>query len=579
MNLGQFARRYAWPLWYWYAAGLVFLAATNLITLKIPMLAKDVINALRDNADLQPLARVTWIIIGLGTGQIIIRSLSRILIFWPGRSLEANARRDFFNKTMTLPMKFFGHFGMGDLISRLSNDLGQMRILFAFAALNLFNLTFLTIFTISQMAHVHLRLTLLCLLPVSLMVVLTRLVMPKLHVYSKLNQDALGRLTTRATEAFVNVHVIQANAAEGAFLARAETENQEVYRTNLKLVMVRTVLFPLMTALTGVGQLLVLGYGGYEVIHNRLTVGDIMAFNIYLGYLAFPLTSIGIVISIYKRAQTAMERLTVFEEADSESHLNTKSQLATNTQPLLEIKHLAFAYPESFDKQRSRAVAIEELSLAVRPGEKIGLYGPVGSGKTTIFRLLTRLYEPAPGQIFYAGQDITTLDPQVLRQNIGLALQSVHLFSDTIRENLTFGLEPPPSMAELERAARRAQVLDEIQNFDHQWATKIGEKGVRLSGGQRQRLALARLLLRNSPVLLLDDVLAAVDNHTEQRLIEEIFTPDKTIIVASHRLPVLRICDRVLYLKDGRVMDSGTFRELAARHPELKESEHDSASH
>jgi ATP-binding cassette subfamily B protein len=569
----RFTRLFAVELWPWYLGGTIFLAITNIISLEIPQLAKEVVNALQAHTseDDGHLARVALAIIGLGLTQIIVRSFSRILIFWPGRKLEATSKSYLFARAMQLPQTFYDRFGMGDLISRLSNDLGQLRIFYAFAVLQVLNLVFISVFTLYKMLSVHQQLTLVALSPILIMLVITRYVMPQLQKFNRKNQEAIGTLTNRVTESFTNIHVIQSNAAERSFHRLIEAENQKVFDTDMKVLLLRTLFFPLISSMTGLAQLIVLFLGGTLVVRGELSVGDILAFNIYLSYMAFPLTSIGIILSIYQRSKTALERLEpLFVEPQEGPAIQTSKVHADA--PVLAIRHLNFQYPGTQTR------ALEDVNFQVKAGEMIGICGPVGSGKSTLFQILTRIYSPPDGSVFYRGQDINQLPPDQLRHEIGYGLQRVHLFSATIRENLGFGMDPKPSQAQIDAAAHAAQIDREIAGFREGWETQIGEKGIRLSGGQKQRLALARLFLRQAPVLLLDDVLSAVDNITEARLIRELRKREGTMLICSHRSSVLHLCDRVLLLKDGQLRDEGSFQELMRRHPELQEEIHDEPS-
>jgi len=571
--LTRFSRRYALSLWGWYLFGILALAATNLVTLEVPQLAKTIANALADDPNLiqehGDLQKVALWIMGLGITLMLIRSLSRILIFWPGRRIEAEVKQDLFRKLLRLPLAFYIKSGIGDLVSRISNDTTHLRIFFAFGILQLLNLVFLTIFTVGRMLSVHPGLTAWTLAPLVTMLIITRVAMPRLHKYSRLSQDALGRLTTKVTESFVHTHVIQANAAEDTFVARSEIENDEVYRLNMKVVALRMVIFPLMTALSGVSQLAVLIYGGREVIQGRLSVGDILAFNVYIGYLSFPLTAIGIILSVYQRAITALERIQEVEEQPDETQLTLSTPKEENTSkesPLLEIKNLTFRYGDS------QQPMIDHFDLTLESGKKVGLYGPIGSGKSTLFNLVTRLQDPPQGTIYFQGRDICTLSPRTLRASIGYALQSVHLFSDSIENNLVFGITPRPSVAATEQAAKDAQIYDEILKFDHQWQAQIGEKGIRLSGGQKQRLALARLFLRQPHLYILDDVTSALDQRTEQSVVDRIFRTKAAMLIASHRPGALSSCDEILILDQGKIVDRGSFADMVARREDFRQA-------
>jgi len=567
MGFGAFTRRFVLPLWPWYLSGTVLLAAINIINLEIPQLAKEIINKLVSNDALTDQSRVALTIVGLGFVTILIRTLSRILIFWPGRQVEMRTKSYLFSRAVRLGERFFNDYGIGDLISRLANDVSQLRAFYAFGVLQVLNVLFLTVFTLAKMSAIHLTLTVLLLIPLVLTFVITRYAMPKIHAYSRANQDAVGSLTNRVTEAFVNVHVIQSNAAQAAFCQRAAQQNEDVFKTSMQLVYIRTFIWPLMSCLAGVSQLVVLLYGGHEVMVGRLSVGDILAFNVYIGLLTFPLTALGIILSLLQRARTALARIGAIDQATPEAEPSDTVEISVLPGPLpspeIEVRQLNFSYPGS------ASVALKDLSFQVAKGQRLGIFGRIGSGKSTLFQVLTRLYDPPPGTVYYRGHDILDLAPGVVRREIGYALQQAHLFSATIKANLTMGLSPEPGIEALRTAARAAQILGEIEAWPAGWDTEIGERGIRLSGGQKQRLALARMLLRQPPVMLLDDVLSAVDQATERRLIDQIFALGTTMLIASHRTSALMRCDQILILDDGRITAQGSFDALVKTHPEL----------
>lgn len=580
LNFKTYTARFAVPLWRWYLFGSVMLACVNFINLEIPQLAKQIVNGLATPRDptqaVENYRDTALLIVALGMLMILIRGLSRISIFWPGRRLESNTKNYYFDRILHLSERFFGEHGMGDLISRLANDVGQLRAFYAFGLLQVLNVIFLSVMTITQMVAVNATLTILALAPLVLMVVLTRIAMPRMHRHSKANQEALGTLTNRVTEAFVNVHVIQANGAEAAFLERAQQPNDDVYRTNMQLVFIRTLVFPLMSCLSGLSQLAILAYGGYEVIHQRLTVGDILSFNVYIGLLTFPLTALGIIMALFERAKTAIARLGEIEAERPEGpRILGQGSAGVDAASLLTVKDLRFVYPERPLSTRSATetspapFTLGPIDFHLGEGQRLGLFGSIGSGKSTLMHLITRLYDPPTGTIFWQGQDILTQHPQSLRKQIAYALQTVHLFSDTIRANLLFGLPESISQPQLEEACARAQIIDEIRSFPQGWETPIGEKGLRLSGGQKQRLALARLFLRDALLYLLDDVLSAVDHATERRLVQEFERPGRALIIASHRGSALRHCNEILVLAQGKIIDRGNFDELVRRHPAL----------
>lgn len=558
-TLTQIGRAYALPQWKWYTGGIIALVITNIVMLEIPQMAKKVVNAI---AASEPLGDYTWLaagIIALGFLLVFIRTMSRVFIFWPGRTLEAAVKDDIFSHILRVPTNLIARFGLGDLTSRLSNDVTQLRVFFAFGALQVLNVICMTTFTIAKMASINGVLTILTVTPLVLMLVITRFVMPILYKAMRDATEATGRLTNRVTEAFVHVNVIQASCAVEAFVDRTAIESQNIYDANMRTIKLRNFIFPLMTIMAGLSEFAILTWGGSEVLAGRLSIGDLMAFNIYIGILLFPFTSIGLILAIYQRAKPAAERLSEVAGLHAESDTSTAAQLNISnlkqdlTKPILSIQNLTYEFIPG------RPV-LQDINLEIIPGKRIGIFGSIGSGKSTLFHVLTRLYDPKPGQVFLHGTDILSFSPREVRAIIAFAQQTPLLFSETIRDNLLLGFEEGSiSQQQLEDVAARAQILPEIERFPQGWDTVVGENGVRLSGGQKQRLALARLLLRKAEIYILDDVLSAVDHDTERRLIETLLATQATLLIASHRSSILEPCDEILVLDQGRLIGRGTF--------------------
>ena len=561
VQLFSFLLHYARPLWRWYFGGLVTLALTTYITLKIPELVKVIVNSFSPKMDQESLLSLALLVILLGVLQMLTRAVSRIFMFWPGRKIEAQVKEDLFSRLIYLPYQFYLSHGLGDVVSRVANDVTHLRVMVAFGTLQFLNVLFLLGFVLQKMLVIHWQLTVLCLLPMGLMVLVTRFLVPRMHSYSKYNQEALGELTNSVTEAYSNVYTIQANAAQSGFLHKIKDRTHQVYDSSIKLIAVRTFLFPLMSCFTGVSKLVILLYGGYEVLHQNFTVGDILAFSIYIGVLVFPLTAIGILVSVYQRALTAMDRANEILNEEEERTGDHLQEVADEQMPLLSVRGLSYAF-------ESGEEVLKDVSFDVQRGEKIAIWGRIGSGKTTLFHLITRLYEPPEGALFWQGQDVTQVDIHSYRKNISYALQTAYVFSDSVEKNISFGL-PDESSEAIFAAAHKAAIFEDIQKFPEQWETQVGEKGVRLSGGQKQRLSLARTLLRKSPLILLDDVLSAVDQNTEQKLIESIFSQEQTLLVSSHRPSVLQKVDRIFVFSEGSLLASGSYGEMRERFPEM----------
>lgn len=556
-GLLAFARRYVLQLWPWYLGGILCLAATNAVTLAIPRFARDVVDALSRGGESS--SSIPLVIIGLGALLVVIRVLSRILFFWPGRRLEADVRHDMFARILEVPRAVLRRFGQGDLVSRIANDTGYLRVLFAFGLLSLVNVAFLLAMTIVSMATVHEGLTLFSLLPFIPLLFLVRFLLPAMHAASRRYQESVGHLTTVMSETFRGLSSVRLHGATSAFLGRISGSNETVFQSSRRLAMLETVVFPMAGLMVNVSQAVVLGYGGLEVIAGRLTAGDIMVFNVYMAGLAFPLAFMGAVLALVERARSAEDRISEILELPVESGpVSLPEQFRTDETPLLEVRDLSFSWPQGF--------SLSGCSCTLPEKGRIGICGPVGSGKSLLFDLIMRFEQPPPGSVYVRGQDVLGMPVAELRRTVGYALQSARLLSDSIRNNLVFGLGRTVSDEELYEVLDQAALAREVRKFPDGLDTVTGEKGMRLSGGQRQRLALARLFLRRSSILLLDDILSAVDQSTESRLVDVLFNGSAAIMVASHRHAVLERCDEVLLMQDGKILDRGPYDSLAARH-------------
>jgi ATP-binding cassette subfamily B protein len=381
-----------------------------------------------------------------------------------------------------------------------------------------------------------------------------------MHTASRRYQEAMGSLTTVMSEAFRGLSSVRLHAAAPAFLERIEGVNGSVFQASRRLALLETVVFPMARFMVNVAQAIVLGYGGLEVIAGRLTAGDIMVFNVYMAGLAFPLAFMGAVLALIERARSAEGRISEILDLPTEDAQSFSIPLVEDA-PVLEVRDLSFGYDAGF--------SLTDCSFTLPDQGSLGICGPVGCGKSLLFDLILRFEQSPPGSIFLKGVDILSLPVRELRGQIGCALQTARLLSDTIRANLRFGLEREVTDDELFHALARAALADDVRAFPAGLDTLTGEKGMRLSGGQRQRLALARLFLRQQSILLLDDVLSAVDQTTEARLVDEIFSASSAVIVVSHRHAALERCDEVLLLQEGKIIDRGSYQALVVRHRKL----------
>lgn len=539
----------------------MFVALTNWISLEIPQLAKDIVNTFSSSGAVPTLIPEALGMIALGVAAIFIRTLSRILIFWPGRTMEQVVKTSVFSKMMRLHESFFSQFAMGEIISRISNDVNHIRAFYAFGFLQIVNLVFLGFFTVSKMFSVHPMLSIVALSPLLLLVCVMPMMFKRLHEYSKINQQLTGRLTNVITESFVHAHVIKTAGAESGFIARCKQENEDLFQSNLSMIKFRTLVFPLINSLVNLSQVVVVFYGGHEIFANRLQIGDLLAFNVYLALLGFPLSAFGMIITLYQRVVISLGRLDEISSFKTEDTNGVRNMVvkSIHTAPglgkVLTVENLNFQYPT----QRGDEFSLKNLSFEISPGEKIAVLGKVGSGKSTLFRLLVGLLDPSSGKLLLEGESYHEISRKDLREKVLYCEQTPVLFSTSIRENLLLGIDESRGVLsdeDLYKALALAAVDTDVRGFEEGLSTQIGERGLRLSGGQKQRLALARILMRSqAKLILLDDVFSAVDQETEKRITQSLASRKAGVMIATHRTAHLEWCDRFFYLDGGKLQE------------------------
>lgn len=545
-NFRSFIRNFVASKWHWYLIGTSFLVLTNIIAVEIPVKISEVVDRLPKDPGNPSLETIIWLIIGLGMAQIIIRTLSRVFIFWPGRLVEQETKTYLFHHLLTVAYEKYINLGVGDVVSRISNDINTIRVLIAFGLLQFINMTFVLIFSVSKMASIHESLTLYAIIPFVTLIFVAKFAMPKISYYARKTQETTGTLTKKTTESFVHIHTLQLHGAVDAFSKELDHDNKAIFNAQMGTVRARTLYFPLFQTLTLVSQGLVLWIGGLDAIEGKLSVGDILAFDMYLLYIAFPISSLGILMAIWQRTKVSLKRLHEMEQLPAEPKAG-----ADAARPPKETDHEILAIKDLHFKYGNSEFALSIPDFSVRQGEIVAIFGGVGSGKSTLLSLVTAIYPPDSGEISFAGQPITAIPREKLRQDILYVAQGSHLFSDSIHQNMIFGWQQPPPEEEVVGALKAAQIYDEIMEFNEGLNTPIGEKGVRLSGGQKQRLTLARALLRPCQLLLLDDSLSALDNTTQQKVLDHLKASGKTIIVVSHRNEVLSYADRIYRIEGG----------------------------
>ncbi len=481
------------------------------------------------------------------------------------RRVEMRLRRDLFSHVIRLPLSFFGRTPTGDVMSRMTNDVSAVWLLLGPGALTLVGTAISYVLALLFMVRISVLLTLVSLAVAPVIVYTSREYGRAFHRAHRKAQESLAAMNAALQENVTGIRLVKAYGLEEQEEERFRGACRDYYRQNVSVAKTSAAFHGAIGLLAGLGVALVLLMGGWLVIRGRLTLGGFVAFNAYLAMLSFPTMALGWVINLVQRGGSAMGRINEFlaTPAEPREPLLVPPREVPDA-PFLEVRDLSFAYEEA-----ERGEALRGVTFSLRKGEIVGLVGQTGSGKSTLFSLLLRLYPVPPGRIFLAGRDVGGLPLGEVRRTTSLVGQDPFLFSDTLLANICFGRDLPDER-EARNAASMARFLAEIEELPDGLHTVIGERGISLSGGQKQRATIARALCAGGELLLLDDALSAVDSETEQEIFREILSArgKRTVLFSTHRMASLSRCDRILVLAEGRIVEEGTHDELLSRRGE-----------
>lgn len=539
------------------AVGIGFLLLTNAAEKAIPWLLQLALDAIHAG-DIDFVRDCALGVIGLAAVMWPVRTLSRVWIFNVGRDVEYDLRNDLLGRIHILGASFFRTMATGEIMSRATNDLGQVRLLVGFAGLNVVNSVVAFITAAALMFAINPELTLYALMPFPLLILITRGFGRAMYVRSQRSQSALANLADRANENIAGIRLVRAMALEDHERERFEEANQEAVSATMALVTLRGVMWPVLMAVGSTGTLIVVAVGGAMVFDGELTVGQFAAFNAYLALMVWPILAFGYVLSVVQRGRAAFHRVSEILDAPPDVREPDEARRADGP-GALSVKGLEFAYGDT--------KVLDGVSLEVPAGTSLAVLGPTGSGKSTLAALLPRLLPTPPGTVTLDGVDVTELELRGLRETIGFAQQEPFLFSTTVERNLKLALDDPKAPDADERirhAASEACVLAEIEEMADGMKTVVGERGVQLSGGQKQRLALARALLKQPKILVLDDPMSAVDARTEADILGALdrAKKDRTFVLITNRVAAAARTDRIVVLDQGRIVEQGTHDEL-----------------
>ena len=550
---------YLLPHWHKVLLGVLALLLVNGLGIWIPLLIRDTIDTLRENFSFDQLWRYVLLILILASLMWGIRMLSRILIFGIGRQVEFDLKQKIFQHLLTLEPSYFTTNTSGDLINRATSDVDNIRRLVGFAVLSLINTVFAYALTLPVMLSINVRLSLMAIAVYPLMLIIVQLFSGKLRDQQKEVQEKLSDLSELIQEDMSGMALIKIYAQEDNERLAFSEKNQYLLTANLKLARTRNLLFPLVEGISYLSLLVLMWLGSTAIANNLITIGDLIALIIFIERLVFPTALLGFTITTYQRGEVSIERIEeIFNVQPKVKDSSDAISLQTKqVKGQLRANQLNYTYPGA------KTSALDNLDFTIEPGETVAIVGPIGSGKSTLANALPRLLDIEEGQLFLDNHDVTKIKLQDLREAIAYVPQDSFLFSTTIKNNISYG-NVLREKSDIQYAAKQAQIHPEILKFPQQYETLVGERGITLSGGQRQRTSLARALLVDAPVLILDDALSSVDNQTATQILQNLSEgiQRKTVIFISHQLSAAATADRILVMDQGKIVQIGTHTDL-----------------
>ncbi len=540
--------------------GLLFIILSNIGMVYIPLLLKDAINILQEKITTDKLLFYVSLIVATSLFSGVFRFFIRQTIIVVSREIEYDLRFDFWQKIQKLPLRYFQNNSTGNIMAHATNDINSVRMFIGPAVMYSIDTGIRLVMVIAIMISIDFSLTIYSLLPLPLLSILVYKVGKIIHEKYTLIQEKFSDLTTKAQENFSGIRIIKSYVREESEISSFKKLSQEYLQRNMNMIKYQAIIQPILFLITGMSIIIVIWIGGYKVIAKEMNLGEITAFIAYLNILIWPMIAFGWVLNIIQQAEASMKRLNkIFAESNEieDSKETVKSLTAINGD--IEFKNVLFKYGEHLP------LVLDNVNLKIPKGSTLAIMGFTGSGKTSFINLIPRLYDVTEGEILIDGIDVRKIPLDVLRTNIGLVPQESFLFSDTVANNIAYGLRDLDKEKVI-TISKIAGFDKDVSSFPQGYDTIVGERGITFSGGQKQRASIARALAIDPKILILDDSFSAVDTHTEEEILTNLknFMKNRTCIIISHRISTVKDSDKIILLHNGKIAEQGTHEELVA---------------
>lgn len=542
-------------------SGILFVILTNAFSSLVPKILGFAIDTLTADFDRQTLLKYTFYIIGLALSAGFFRFLMRYTLIGMSRKIEFDLRGDYLRHLQFQPQAFFDKNRTGDLMSRATNDLNAVRNVLGPGIMYSVNTVVLFSYVLVYMIQINLKLTLISLLPFPLLAFLIKRFGTGVYFWFEKIQAQMSSISARAQENLSGIRIIKAYRREKSEISSFRKLSQDYVSLNRRLIRIWSFFFPTIQFVSGFGFVFVLWFGGKSVINGTISIGGFTAFNTYLVMLLWPVIATGWVVNIFQRGAASMDRINKIMSIESEINDDNSDASITSIEGEIEIRNLNFA----FDSENGINI-LKNINLKIPKGSAAAIIGHTGSGKSALVSLIPRVYDPPPGTVFIDGRDIRTIPLNVLRNSIGFVPQETFLFSDTIKENIVYGIDSY-SDPQLYESVEISQLKENIEEFPQRYETFLGERGINLSGGQKQRTAISRAVIREPKILILDDALSSVDTKTEEEILLRLkdVMKSRTSLIISHRVSTIKDADMIYVLENGEIAEQGTHSELLER--------------